>query len=53
MIGRQYIKIWNAIHRWLPILLLELIRIYKFADYVDNLQIDTITFDQNVLFTNN
>lgn len=53
MIGRQYIKIWNAIPRWLPILLLELIRIYKFADYVDNLQIDTITFDQNVLFANN
>ena len=46
MIDRQYINIWNAIHRWLPILLLELIRIYKFADYIDNLQIDTTTFPE-------
>lgn len=46
MIDRQYIKIWNAIHRWLPILLLELIRIYKFADYVDDLQIDAITYPE-------
>lgn len=46
MIDLQYIKIWNAIHRWLPILLLELIRIYKFADYIDNLQIDIVTFPE-------